>query len=168
MRVNVAALVIGFMLAGNACAQDLCGNIRLSVSEQIECRGRFTNSLGEGDRARLQQEYEDRIRRANDQLITPPILRSPPPPRGTTLPNITPPTPPAPPSPPAPPTLPGSTDAAVSTPPLTTPPGDVAPRSAPPSGTGAVAPNMTPPNPTSAPLRPVTPLAPATPSPPPG
>ncbi len=108
MRVNLAVLVIALASGGPVVAQDLCGNIRLSVSEQIECRGRLTNALGEGDRARIQQEFEDRIRRANDQLITPPVLRSPPPPAVNPLPNTPPPVRPLAPIPPEAPALPGA------------------------------------------------------------
>jgi hypothetical protein len=50
---------------------DLCGNIRLSVSEQFECRARLANALSEGDLVRTRQGFEDRIRRATDRLITP-------------------------------------------------------------------------------------------------
>jgi hypothetical protein len=77
MRVALGAMMTSVMLtwSGAAFAQlDLCTNIRLSVSEQIECRSRLNNSLNEGDRQRTQQEFEDRIRRANDRLITPPVI----------------------------------------------------------------------------------------------
>ncbi|MCC6912161.1 MAG: hypothetical protein IT566_00550 [Rhodospirillaceae bacterium] len=146
--MSLAVLLIGLALNGPALAQDLCGNIRLSVSEQIECRGRLTNALGDGDRTRIQQEFEDRIRRANDRLITPPVLRSPPPPVR-----------PVAPVPPDAPVLPGSTPNPA--PALPTPPGDVAPRAAPPSGSTAVAPDLTAPDPAASPLPPISPIPPS-------
>ncbi|MGE3476277.1 MAG: hypothetical protein AB7H70_10780 [Rhodospirillaceae bacterium] len=159
MRVSLAVLLLGLAFHGPALAQDLCSNIRLSVSEQIECRGRLTNALGDGDRTRIQQEFEDRIRRANDQLITPPVLRSQPPPVVSPLPNTAPPARPAAPVPPDAPALPGSTPNPAGV--LTAPPGDVAPRAAPPSGATAIAPDLTAPDPAASPLPPISPLPPS-------
>jgi hypothetical protein len=169
MRVSLAVLLIGFAASGPVLAQDLCGNIRLSVSEQIECRGRLTNALGEGDRARIQQEFEDRIRRANDQLITPPVLRSQPPPAVNPLPNTPPPVRPVAPIAPEAPARPGATanttaGGAVSVAPgdvspRDVVPGDVAPRAAPPAGTSAIAPDLTAPDPIPSPVPPISPLS---------
>lgn len=137
--------VIALAGGGVALAQDVCGSIRLSVTEQIECRGRLTNALGDGDRLRIQQEFEDRVRRAQDQLITPPVLRNQPP-VSTGVP-------------------PGNGRAAVSR--LAPAPGSVFPSTAPgqiampggapPSGS-AVVPDLTAPNPIPSPLPPISPL----------
>lgn len=151
MRVNVTIVLASVLWSASAAAQmDLCSNIRLSVAEQIECRGRFTNSLGEGDRLRIQQEYEDRIRRANDQLITPPILNSSPPTATSAVPSTTPPVLPAVPPRPGTPALPGAPA-----------PGSVlpaTPRSTPPAGGNALLPDLTAPDPTDTPLPPISPL----------
>lgn len=110
MHMRSGFFVIAASLwSGTVLAQDICGNIRLSVSEQIECRGRITNSLGEGDRTRIQQEFDDRVRRANDQLITPPVMRSPAPPANSPLTSIAKPALPPPPTAPEAPLLPGTT-----------------------------------------------------------
>lgn len=154
--VNVGALLIGLAASGDAFAQDLCTNIRLSVSEQIECRGRLTNALGEGDRSRIQQEFEDRIRRANDSLIAPPVLRSQPPALTTIVPSTKAPATPRAPLQPGTPELPG-TDAPGGT--LPSPPaGQIAqPGGAPPAG-NAIVPDLTAPDPTKSPLPPISPL----------
>lgn len=76
-RIHTAGLAaVGAILSGTAFAQaDVCGNIRLSVGEQTECRSRITNNaLGDAEAARIQKEFEDRIRNANDRLITPPVV----------------------------------------------------------------------------------------------
>ncbi|MGE3334547.1 MAG: hypothetical protein AB7I36_12955 [Rhodospirillaceae bacterium] len=156
MRVSLGVLLIGLASSGPVLAQDLCGNIRLSVSEQIECRGRLTNALGDGDRVRIQQEFEDRIRRANDQLIMPPILRSQPAPVVNPLPNTAPPTRPVAPIPPDAPALPGGTSTGDA---LSAVPGNVAPRAAPPSGTTAIAPDLTARDPVPSPIPPISPLS---------
>lgn len=144
MRLRSAFFVLAASLgSGTVLAQDICGNIRLSVSEQIECRGRLTNSLGEGDRTRIQQEFEDRVRRANDQLITPPIMRSPAPPVNSPLTSIAKPAVPPPPTVPEAPLLPGTTA------PLAPLPG---------SPSGRLAPDTQAPAPAASPLPPISPL----------
>ncbi len=60
-----------------SAADDVCNNIRLSASEMLDCRGRIANALGDADRGRIQNEFEDRVRRNNDKLITPPVLANP-------------------------------------------------------------------------------------------
>jgi hypothetical protein len=155
MRVSLAVL-IGLAASGNALAQDLCSNIRLSVSEQIECRGRLTNALGEGDRTRIQQEFEDRIRRASDSLITPPVLRSQPPALTTIVPSTRAPATPRPPLQPRAPELPGAAASGGSLP--APPAGQIAqPGGAPPAGP-AIVPDLTAPDPTQSPLPPISPL----------
>lgn len=144
-------LVSGVLSGGWATAQDVCGNIRLSVAEQIDCRARITNALGDADRQRTQQEYEDRIRRANDALIMPPLLANPAPPISTgRLPNTPRPVLPRPPVPPAAPELPG---AASGLPRAVTPaPGAVTP------GERALVPDLTAPDAAASPLPPISPL----------
>ncbi|MGE4064216.1 MAG: hypothetical protein AB7E79_12690 [Rhodospirillaceae bacterium] len=152
LREVAAAAVVVF--SGAASAQiDICTNIRLSVSEQIECRGRLANALGDMDRTRIQQEFEDRVRRAQDQLITPPVLSAPPPPVTSGVPpTARPPTPRAPDRP----KVPGE-EPAIGT--LRAPPaGQIAkPGEAPPAG-NAVVPDLTAPDPTDSPLPPISPL----------
>jgi len=147
MRAALKAMmpVIALAAGGAARAQDVCGSIRLSVSEQIECRGRLTNALGDSDRLRIQQEFEDRVRRAQDQLITPPVLRNQPPLSTGVPPNI------GRPSIPSPPPAPGSAFPSAA-------PGEIAkPGGAPPSGS-ALVPDLTAPNPIPSPLPPISPL----------
>lgn len=164
MRLALFVVAAGLSGSGPLFAQDICSNIRLSVSEQIECRGRTTNALGEGDRTRIQQEFEDRVRRANDQLITPPIMRSPAPP--VTSPLMSTAKPPVPPSPVAPeaPLLPGTTAPLAPLP--ASPPGNLSPTGEAPAGRPL--PDIIPPGPAPSPLPPISPL-PANPtaSPPP-
>jgi hypothetical protein len=165
MHMRSAFFVIATSLwSGTVLAQDICGNIRLSVSEQIECRGRITNSLGEGDRTRIQQEFEDRVRRANDQLITPPVMRSPARPANSPLTSIAKPAVPPPPTAPAAPLLPGTTAPLAPLP--SSPSGNIAPTGESPAG--RLVPDMTAPAPAASPLPPISPW-PANPaaSPPP-
>jgi hypothetical protein len=145
---------------GKAIAQDVCTNIRLSVSEQIECRGRVNSALGDADRLRVQQDFEERIRRAQDQLITPPALRSNPPSAIRVVPNAVPSvgtlTVPRSPTAPETPTLPGALNSGTSS--ATTSPGEIAkPGGTPPSGS-ALVPDLTAPNPNRSPLPPISPL----------
>lgn len=107
MRLFACIAFAGLLGPALAAAQtDVCENIRLTVSEQIQCRGSIANAMGDGDRARIRAEYEDRIRRENDRRITPPVLSSPAP--GLTGAVPPPPSPaiPMPPEAPAPPQLP--------------------------------------------------------------
>ena len=156
MRVRLAAFVIaaGVSSSGAALAQDICSNIRLSVSEQIECRGRITNSLGEGDRTRIQQEFEDRVRRANDQLITPRIMRSPALPTTSPLTSTAKPAVPPRPAAPEAPLLPGTTAPLAPLP--SSPSGNISPTGE--SPVGRLVPNMTAPAPAASPVPPISPL----------
>lgn len=156
MRVRSALIIVAVAgsWSGAAFAQDLCGNIRLSVSEQIECRGRITNALGDGDRTRIQQEFEDRIRRANDQLITPPIMRSPAPPDTGPINTTAKPAGPAAPVAPRAPLLPGTTAPLAPLP--SSPSGNISPTGETPAG--RMAPDMTAPAPAASPLPPISPL----------
>ncbi len=157
MRVPLGVMaVIGTCFGGVAAAQDICGNIRLSVAEQIDCRARTTNALGEADRQRTQQEYEERVRRATDALITPPLTSASPPP--SMVPNTQRPAVPRAPVQPAPPIGPSA-----SLPGQGPGPGEVkTPGGALPAGKPLV-PDLTAPDPAASPLPPISPL-PAAPS----
>lgn len=150
MRVPFCLMVIyGVMSGTGASAQDICGNIRLSVAEQIDCRTRITNALGDADRQRTQQEYEDRIRRANDALITPPLLsKTPPPISAGGVPNTPRPVLPPAPVPPAAPEPPGASS---------TLPRGAAPGSA-RSDARPLVPDLTAPDAPASPLPPISPL----------
>lgn len=159
MRIQLAVITVttGAFWAGAAAAQlDLCTNIRLTAGEQIECRARLANALGEADRLRAQQEFEERIRRANDSLIVPPVLPGTLPLGISSMPSARPLLPSSP-AAPRTPDFPGAPPAASRAPPPA--PGEIAaPGKDPPAG-GAIAPELTAPDPVPAPLPPITPFS---------
>ena len=74
MRLRVAAMGLLLFIETNAAlAADnaVCGNIRLSATEQFQCRYRLDNALGPGDAQRTREEYEYKARAATNALITP-------------------------------------------------------------------------------------------------
>ncbi len=70
-------IVIFVATASFAADTSVCGNIRLSASEQFQCRYRLDNALGPGDAARIRTEYRDKARAATNALITPPVPLKP-------------------------------------------------------------------------------------------
>ncbi|MEQ9447866.1 MAG: hypothetical protein RLN70_03055 [Rhodospirillaceae bacterium] len=89
MRVAAIAMFAVFLLA-DAFAQpadeSVCGSIRLSAAEQLQCRYRLKNALGPGDARRTRDEYEAKVRAATNNLVTPPVVVAPvPPPRDAEL-----------------------------------------------------------------------------------
>jgi hypothetical protein len=166
MRAVLGWTALGLVgVAYGALAQDVCSNIRLSVAEQIDCRARITNALGDSDRTRIQQEFESRVRRANDQLITPPVLTSPQPGRVTTLPSTAPPIVPPPPVPPRAPPAPGASSWGQTAPGSTIPSSSGVPNESitqpggPVPGGNAVVPDLRVPDPNPTPIPPLAPFS---------
>ncbi len=72
---TVAAIFLAVLTNNESAAADtsVCGNIRLSATEQFQCRYRLENALGPGDAQRTRESYEDKIRAATNSLITPSV-----------------------------------------------------------------------------------------------
>ena len=89
LRTIIVGL-LGFIITGGAAViadNAVCGNIRLSAAEQFQCRYRLDNALGPGDAQRTRKEFENKVRTAANNLITPPVTLSllPPLPNGTLM-----------------------------------------------------------------------------------
>ena len=75
-RVAIVGLLAFTTVATSSFGADntVCNNIRLSASEQFQCRYRLNNAIGPGDVHRIRKEFEDKTRAATNALITPPVL----------------------------------------------------------------------------------------------
>jgi hypothetical protein len=72
---KVAVILVACITAAvDAFAADdtVCSNIRLSATEQFECRYRLQNALGPGDADRIQRNYEDHVRAETNRRVSPP------------------------------------------------------------------------------------------------
>ncbi len=72
---KVAVILVACITAAvDAFAADdtVCSNIRLSATEQFECRYRLQNALGPGDADRIQRNYDNHVRAETNRRVSPP------------------------------------------------------------------------------------------------